>query len=264
MALEIISLGAGVQSSVMALMAARGELKPMPECAIFADTGWEPDGVYKHLEWLKTQLNFPVYNVSAGDIRKDTLDRTKRSASMPVFTENGGMIMRQCTTEYKINPIRKRIRELIGLKPRQRAPKTVTVHVWIGISTDEALRMKPSRDAYVENKFPLIDARLSRTDCVRWFELNYPDRKLAKSACIGCPFHNDVMWRDMKLNDPKSFADAVAFDGAMRSDGNLWKMKEPAFLHRTCKPLADVDLRNLEDLGQLNFFTNECEGMCGV
>ena len=74
MALEIISLGAGVQSSVMALMAARGELKPMPECAIFADTGWEPDGVYKHLEWLKTQLNFPVYNVSAGDIRKDTLD----------------------------------------------------------------------------------------------------------------------------------------------------------------------------------------------
>ena len=262
--LHIISLGAGVQSSVMALMAASGELTPMPDCAIFADTQFEPQGVYEHLDWLEKQLPFPTYRVTAGDIRGDTLDRTKRSASMPIFTQNGGMVMRQCTTEYKINPIRKRLRELIGLKPRQRAPKEIVVHVWIGISTDEALRMKPSRDAFIENIFTLIDARVSPNDCMRWFETHHPNRKLVKSACIGCPFHNDVMWRDMKVNDPESFADAVEFDAAMRSDGNLWKMKEPAFLHRSCKPLAEVDLRNLEDLGQLNFFNNECEGMCGV
>ncbi|ANS02942.1 hypothetical protein [uncultured Mediterranean phage uvDeep-CGR0-AD1-C123] len=46
--LEVISLGAGVQSSVMALMAAHGEL-PIPECAIFADTQFEPRQVYEHL-----------------------------------------------------------------------------------------------------------------------------------------------------------------------------------------------------------------------
>ena len=39
---HIISLGAGVQSSTMALMAAHGEIGPMPDCAIFADTGAEP------------------------------------------------------------------------------------------------------------------------------------------------------------------------------------------------------------------------------
>jgi len=33
----------------MALMAARGDITPMPDCAIFADTGWEPNAVY---EWL--------------------------------------------------------------------------------------------------------------------------------------------------------------------------------------------------------------------
>ena len=37
--LTIISLGAGVQSSAMALMAAKGEL-PMPDYCIFADTGF--------------------------------------------------------------------------------------------------------------------------------------------------------------------------------------------------------------------------------
>lgn len=40
--LRALSLGAGVQSTTMALMAAHGEIGPMPDCAIFADTGWEP------------------------------------------------------------------------------------------------------------------------------------------------------------------------------------------------------------------------------
>ena len=37
--LTIISLGAGVQSSVMAIMAAKGDFQKV-DCAIFADTGY--------------------------------------------------------------------------------------------------------------------------------------------------------------------------------------------------------------------------------
>lgn len=39
--LTVISLGAGVQSSTMAIMAAKGDLPPV-DVAIFADTGNEP------------------------------------------------------------------------------------------------------------------------------------------------------------------------------------------------------------------------------
>lgn len=62
--LRVLSLGAGVQSTTMALMAAHGEIGPMPDCAIFADTGWEPKSVYDHLEWLMSPnvLPFPVYS----------------------------------------------------------------------------------------------------------------------------------------------------------------------------------------------------------
>jgi hypothetical protein len=42
----VLSLGAGVQSTTLALMAAHGEVGPMPDCAIFADTCWEPKAVY--------------------------------------------------------------------------------------------------------------------------------------------------------------------------------------------------------------------------
>lgn len=273
--LRILSLGAGVQSSVMALMVARGELGPMPDAMIFADTKFEPLGVYEHLNWLEGEITkltngrLPLYRVSTGDIRADHLDGVnstgQRFASMPLFTEGGGKSRRQCTREYKIDPIRKKVRELLGLVPRQRVPKGVSVEMWIGISTDEAIRMKPARDKWQTNRWPLIEAEMSRNHCLQWFEKHYPGRKLAKSACIACPFHNDALWREMKMDDPASFAEAVEFDHAIRATGSTLRgMKEQQFVHRSMKPLDEVDFRNLEDMGQINMFGNECEGMCGV
>ena len=70
--LTVLSLGGGVQSSVMALMASRGAFDRTPDCAIFADTRWEPPSVYEHLEWLKDQLSFPLYVVDNGrSLRED-------------------------------------------------------------------------------------------------------------------------------------------------------------------------------------------------
>ena len=65
--ITVLSLGAGVQSTTVALMAAVGEIKPMPDCAIFADTRWEPKAVYDHLDRLTAALPFPVHVVSAGN-----------------------------------------------------------------------------------------------------------------------------------------------------------------------------------------------------
>ena len=50
----------------MALMAAKGIIEPYPDACIFADTQAEPDAVAEHLEWLKTELPFPIYIVSKG------------------------------------------------------------------------------------------------------------------------------------------------------------------------------------------------------
>ena len=53
--LRVLSLGAGVQSSTLALMIEKGEI-PMVDCAIFADVKGEPQEVYKWLDWLETEL----------------------------------------------------------------------------------------------------------------------------------------------------------------------------------------------------------------
>lgn len=268
--LTVISLGAGVQSTTMALMAAHGEITPMPDCAIFADTQWEQAVVYEHLRWLRSPnvLPFPVHTVSRGNIRDGIISKQnatgQRFASVPWFTVNPdgshGMGRRQCTKEYKIEPLGRKFRDLLGYQPRQRIPAG-SIEVWIGISTDEATRMKPARERWQVNRWPLIERRMSRNDCLRWLDRHgYPQPP--KSACIGCPFHSDVHWRDMRDNDPAAWADAVAIDALIRAP--VRGMRGEQFMHAKRKPLAEVDLSTAEERGQLNMFNNECEGMCGV
>lgn len=270
--LRVLSLGAGVQSSTLALMAAAGDISPMPDAAIFADTQSEPAAVYRHLSWLETQLPFPVHRVTVGSLRDQIMAATKGEQRMdarpPFFVANGGMVNRQCTQDYKIIPIVRKIRELIGLKKGARWPKTQAVEQWIGISLDEAHRMKPSRvSVAIVHRWPLVEIRMTRQGCLAWMQRRgYP--KPAKSACTFCPYHDDALWRDMKTNDPVSFADAVRVDRAIRNGAISKEGKRTSptewFLHVSRTPLESVDFRSAEDAGQGVMFGNECEGMCGV
>lgn len=271
--LRILSLGAGVQSTTLALMAARGDLAEMPDCAIFADTGWEPAAVYKHLDWLETVLPFPVHRVSSGNIRDDLVARSSaragRFVTVPFFLagKNGkrGMGRRQCTSHYKIEPIRRKERELLGLGPKQRVPPGA-VEKWIGISLDELVRATPAKVKFEINRFPLLEARISRRDCLRWLaDRQYPTPP--KSACIGCPYHSDAMWREIRDKTPEEWADACAVDDAIRQiveRPGAPAMRLKQFMHISLRPLADADLSTAEDRGQLNLFNHECEGLCGV
>lgn len=257
--IRVLSLGAGVQSSTLALMIARQELPPV-DCAIFSDTQWEPRAVYEWLNWLETQLPFPVYRVTAGNLREHQLSGSNttggRFAAVPWFmlSPNGktGMGRRQCTSEYKLRPLQRKVVELLGGRPKGGC------EMLIGISMDEVWRMKPSRVQYIRNTFPLIDAGMTRQACLRWMEeRQYP--KPPKSSCIGCPFHSDAQWRALT---PEEFADAVEVDRAIRNPGR--GIRGQQFMHRSLKPLDQVDFSTAEERGQLNLFLNECEGMCGV
>ena len=239
----------------MALMAAKGEITPMPDGAIFADTQWEPNHVYKWLDFIEKNVPFPIYRVTAGNLTED-------AKALPLFGEGGKMLFRECTGRYKIQPIIKKEREMLGLKPRQHGPKEVAITQWIGISTDECSRMKPSQHRYVEHRWPLIEKNMKRRDCLGWMKNNgFP--KPEKSACVGCPYRDDTSWREIKNNHPKEFARAVEVDRQIRN-GVRGAMNKKLYLHNSLVPLEDIDFRSLEEMGQINMFENECEGMCGV
>lgn len=290
--LRVLSLGAGVQSTTVLLMSLEGELPPL-DCAIFADTGWEPKAVYRHLEWLNgvaEKHGLTMHRVSAGNIRERTLESLKgnRFATLPLHTINPaggqGILRRQCTSEFKIEPITRKLRELLGVrKGAQVRPdedgNVIRIEQWFGISRDEMGRMRRPRDKWIRNFYPLLGeglvdepncktggARMTRDDCLAWLKRRgYPIPP--KSACIGCPYHAKANWRDLRDNSPEEWQDAVEFDRLIRHGLNGVKM--PAFLHRDCVPLDEANLSTPKDKGQRDLFDplgmqGECEGMCGV
>ena len=277
-----LSLGAGVQSTCLYLMACQGEILPRPDVAIFSDTGWEPPEVYEHLEKLKANGSIPINIVSGGNIRDDVINyvtswRKDGSGWLrgqpPMYAripdevskmnnkepDKGGPLWRKCTEKYKIKPIQNEIRRLLGYKKGQHVRKLA--YQYFGISSDEMQRMKDSRTTWIDNRYPLVDMRMNRTKCIDWLEKNNW-HNVEKSACIGCPYHDNKMWEHMKNNRPEQWADAVEFDKAMR-DGPYPHTKGQVYLHPNMIPLDQVELSTAEDRGQLSFL-DECEGMCGV
>jgi hypothetical protein len=251
--IRTLSLGAGVQSTTIYLLACEGVIPPF-DAAIFADTGWEPDRVYRHLYLLKqhgAQVGGPwIHQVSSGNIRNDALDPAHRFASMPLYVKNrdgsDGMARRQCTSEYKLKPIKAKVRELLGYVHPTPVPRGVHAEVAIGISTDEIGRLRDSDVRYMRNVFPLIDLGMSRKDCQRYLKErgwgNVP-----KSACIGCPFHGNRQWRELRDDHPDEWADAVDFDAAIRNGSARANaagkdLRGSMFLHRSRVPLDQAPI----------------------
>jgi len=251
--LRLLSLGAGVQSTTLLLLAAEGRIGPL-DGAIFADTGWEPAAVYRHLDRLEAEVakpaGIPIYRVSVGNIRRDALDPEHRFASMPLFVKNrdggDGMTRRQCSNEYKVVPIKKQVRKLLGYEHPTPVPKGVFVEQWIGFSTDEIGRVRDSDVRYAFHAFPLLGLGMSRADCVRYLTAR-GFGGTPKSACIGCPFHGNAQWRRMRDEQPQEWADAVDFDrairgGSARANANGKPLLGEAYLHRSRLPLDQAPI----------------------
>jgi hypothetical protein len=258
--IEVLNLGGGVQSTTLALMSVHGEL-PRLSYAIFADTGWEPRAVYEHLDWLEGVLRgsgIDLLRVRAkGDgIVADHLAHMRgekpRVEAMPfrIVAEDGtpgAPILRKCTRHYKHRPIERAMTQL-----RKRHPGE-SFRQWLGISYDEIERMA------VGFWHPLIEERmLTRGDCQAWLAAR--GYSAPRSACIGCPYHDNREWSRMKAEAPDEFAAACAFDAELRKDGRrIDGIRGEVFLHPNCKPLAEADVSVPVDRQQ-SFI--ECSGGC--
>ena len=276
-----MSLGAGVQSTTLFLMASEGII-PQFDYAIFADTQEEPKNVYHHLQWLLSRPNSAPILIRTKSKLGDDLMRGENStkqrfASIPAYTKDplsdkAGITRRQCTREYKLDVIERAIRrEICSLPPRARMKTTVTSV--IGISTNEAWRainIKKRADATYWNRteFPLLNLGYSRVDCIEWLKDRVP-HEVPRSACVFCPYHDDKEWINIRDNDPEGWARAIQIDEALRTPGRIVNrnMNHQMFLHRSCVPLKDVVLIAQKESAQqqeIPGFYKDCLGMCGM
>ena len=245
--MKVISLGWGIQSWTMAVMSALGELE-LVDAAIHADTTHERSGTYafaeKRTPWLCSQ-GVRVVTVKGSDPQPIN---KYGGVMIPAFTQ--GILQRQCTDNWKRSPMRRWLQAHRDKQP---------IEMWIGISWDESQRMKPSDVKYITHRWPLIEKRMTRQDCVKWLQNHYLEVP-PKSACVMCPFQSRERWREMRLSDDGDWQKAVEVDEMIR------KARPPydLFVHPSRRPLREVG-NNIDT--QPSFFdmeSEECSGMCFV
>ena len=209
------------------------------------------------------QARFEAYLIRRGQI--------PRFVTMPVFAREftGSkpvMLRRQCTGDYKIVPIYQFCKSLLGRRRGQRHNTPPFCEMWIGISADEnPKRCKPAQEAWVVNRYPLRELSMTRADCATWLWNNY-HIVVPKSACLGCPFHDDNYWRELREQSPDEFEEACRFDETIR---HLPGVRGECFLHSSCVPLREIDFsrtrgeRHALARGQALLF-DAGEGVCSL
>jgi hypothetical protein len=260
-----ISWGCGVQSTTLCVMSALGMI-PKVDAIITSDTGWEHSYTYKirdwYIKWLR-EREIKVEIVSNGNIYTD---EDRNNLTLPLWTGNSGApLRRQCTGKYKIDPIRKKMREFCGVSPFNTGrTKKGLIKLYLGISMDEAERMADSNRDYIINTYPLVDLKMTRQDCINLLEENnLPVPR--KSCCVCCPYQGASSWKYVKDNYKDEFNLAVDFDKKLRNisdrmlslgyDFNL-------YLWKGLKPLEEEDF---DSIVQSKDVTDVCDsGYCFI
>ena len=243
--MRVLSLGWGVQSWTIAAMSALGDL-PQLDLVIHSDTTFEHQATYEFArQWTPWIEAHGVQVVVVNDAVQAQKVMTGKT-DIPAFTLNErtgdrGQLRRQCTSRWKIQPIRRLVTQ--ELQRRELAKTPGVVEQWLGISLDEVERAKDSDVQYITNYFPLLETRMTRATCIAWLTahgLPIPP----KSSCVFCPYHNRRAWQVLKRAGGSDWQQAVAVDMAIRDV----RPPYPLFVHPDRKPLAEA-VKITEDFG---------------
>jgi hypothetical protein len=243
--MRIISYGGGVQSTALCVLATQGKIGQI-DAALFSNVGDDSEHpstiTYVRevmIPWC-AERGLPVHELKRLNRQGQVVTLwthlmrpESRSLPIPVrMSDTGAPGTRSCTADYKIAVITKWLKA-------HGASKTSPAAVCIGFSTDEAHRASNRRaNPYELPEHPLLDLRLSRTDCKNIISragLLVPP----KSACFFCPFHRPKMWSKMRRDEPALFQKSVELENTL-NERRRKRGRDQVYLTRFGKPLAEA------------------------
>lgn len=244
---QLWASGGGVQSAAIAALIVQGELRP--DLAVIVDTEREQSTTWAYMDSVIVPALATV-GVTLHRVPKSayaTVDlyggEDDDSLLIPAFTTQDGIgkLPTFCSNEWK--------RRVVQRWATAQGVKLATM--WLGISLDEHQRMSMVAGKW-ENRYPLIERRMNRGDCVALVEkMGWPTPP--RSSCWMCPNHGDHEWREIRDHKPEDWQKAIHFEREIR-------LRDPhAFLHRSAVPLDAVDLSERN----ASLFDNGCaSGYC--
>ncbi len=206
-----LSYGGGKQTIAIITMILEGKL-PKPDLIVMADTSREVSTTFEYLNAvvqpalknIGLQVEICGHEYAYWDITNGNIPG-EEAILLPAFTRQNGKIGKMptfCSNEWKQRPIRRWLKKN-GVNDTD---------VWLGISLDEAERMKSSGLNWYRHIYPLIEIiPMRRTGCIAQiqcfgWEVPY------KSRCWLCPNQSSEAWRQMKRLDNGDFEKAVILE----------------------------------------------------
>lgn len=271
--MKILSCGAGMQSTALALMSCANKLildnrsdgfdftyqEPVPvyDAIMFCDLELEPSWVYSQVHFIKEACEWagiPFY-VLESSLYSDYIKNfgNARVVSIPFWSvdEEGkkGKMMRNCTLDYKINIMQKFARqELLGYKKGQRTkPEDMKAHeMHLGFSKEEERRCKENPHKMFVNKFPLCDMELTRADNYAYIK-DIWGLETKASACCFCPFHTNYFFDYIKKNNADEYNKTVEFDRMLEEQQPNTKIRSKLYISKSRKRIEDLVTEECND-----------------
>ena len=190
---SFISFSGGVESTTMCVLFG-GKAD-----AIFADTGYEHEELYKRLDivesWCKS-FHRPDFTLHRIRSKHGTLpEYIRREVFYPSFTA------RFCTRKFKIEPIDEFLEQF----------KDDGCELLIGLNYGEQDRISKGHGnkPFVQYRYPLADNKLTREACITILKRtglypNFPPY-MKRGGCIGCFYKSKKEYEAMSLLNPSEF-----------------------------------------------------------
>ena len=211
---KYLSMGGGVNSTAMLILLT--EQNEEFE-TIFVNHGGDYPRTYAYIDYLRDN-GFEITEIIPDVEGCHTIyDYSIRKRILPSWR------FRWCTDKFKIRPINRYIK----------TPCTM----FIGFDYGELKRKTENASNEVQNKFPLIDAKMYRDDCIKII-LEYGLYPPNKSGCWFCPFMPKSEVRELFLNHRTLYEKALAMEQNCMKDGFYLKGK----------PLPDVAMAHTPPL----------------
>ena len=267
--MKILSFGAGMQSTALALMSCENSLslkkgQPMPhpdvpiyDLVIFCDLGMEPSWVMDQVMFTQhvcDQVKIP-FKILDSPLHEDFMRNfgERRTVSIPWWTLRGdghkAKMPRNCTIDYKIEVIAKYVRwEVLGYRKGQRLrPEDRKAHeMHMGFSYEEQKRCKESTNPMFVNHYPLVEMKLVRADNYAYIR-DVWGLETRASACTFCPFHRNYFFRYLRENLPEEYAQLVMVDELLRDKTPKPPMDSDLFISRSRKRIKDLTPADCDD-----------------
>ena len=199
---QIASFGCGVDS-VAGLL-----LNSDYDEIIFADTLDELPETYAYLDYFEKKSGLKITKVTSkhGSLYDYFFKGKSQSSKFHHW----------CSDKFKIQPIRKYLREKYGKK------ETFEMNIFIDYS--EFHRMRESDRKYIKNKYPLVEQKLNREqlkEIIKSKGYLVPE----KSGCYHCCFTTKKGWTKLRNKEPELWQKTKDLENNSNTKESLIKLK---------------------------------------